>query len=72
MYIGEGEALVRETFRRARLTAPSIVLLDEVDSIAGLYFPLLLHDSVSRYSLHDRTSAWFSSCKHSRRSSRPL
>lgn len=38
MYVGEGEALVRETFRRARLSAPSIILLDEVDSIAGLGF----------------------------------
>lgn len=35
MYVGEGEAIVRETFQRARLSAPAIILLDEVDSIAG-------------------------------------
>ena len=35
MYSGEGEAIVKETFRRARMSAPSIVLLDEVDAMAG-------------------------------------
>lgn len=38
MYVGEGEAIVRETFRRARLSAPAIILLDEVDSIAGIEY----------------------------------
>ncbi|KAL4433563.1 hypothetical protein ABPG75_000004 [Micractinium tetrahymenae] len=35
MYVGEGEALLRETFRRARLVAPSIVFFDELDSLVG-------------------------------------
>ncbi|PRW20672.1 cell division control 48-like protein B [Chlorella sorokiniana] len=35
MYVGEGEAILRETFRRARLAAPSIVFLDELDSLVG-------------------------------------
>ncbi|WOL14259.1 cell division control protein [Canna indica] len=32
-YVGEGEALLRRTFQKARLAAPSIILLDEVDGI---------------------------------------
>ncbi|PSC74873.1 cell division control 48-like protein B [Micractinium conductrix] len=35
MYVGEGEALLRETFRRARLTSPSILFFDELDSLVG-------------------------------------
>jgi ATP-dependent 26S proteasome regulatory subunit len=35
MYIGEGEAMLRDVFARARLASPSIVLLDEVDAVAG-------------------------------------
>lgn len=34
MYVGEGEALLRNTFRRARLSAPSIVFFDEADVVA--------------------------------------
>ncbi|XP_015895161.1 cell division control protein 48 homolog B isoform X1 [Ziziphus jujuba] len=34
MYVGEGEALLRNTFHRARLAAPSIVFFDEVDVVA--------------------------------------
>ncbi|KAJ7529964.1 hypothetical protein O6H91_15G072500 [Diphasiastrum complanatum] len=34
MYVGEGEALLREIFRRARLTTPSIIFFDEADAIA--------------------------------------
>ena len=33
-WVGESEKAIREIFRRARLTAPSIIFLDEVDSIA--------------------------------------
>ncbi|KAJ1701580.1 hypothetical protein LUZ63_001359 [Rhynchospora breviuscula] len=33
-YVGEGEALLRRTFQKARLTAPSIVFFDEADAIA--------------------------------------
>ncbi|XP_010523496.1 PREDICTED: cell division control protein 48 homolog B isoform X2 [Tarenaya hassleriana] len=35
MYVGEGEALLRNTFRRARLASPSIILFDEADVVAG-------------------------------------
>ncbi|KAL3830612.1 hypothetical protein ACJIZ3_019414 [Penstemon smallii] len=35
MYVGEGEHLLRETFRKARLAAPSIIFFDEVDSVAA-------------------------------------
>jgi len=35
MYVGEGEALLRDTFRRARLSAPSIIFFDEADAIAA-------------------------------------
>ncbi|KAJ1433086.1 P-loop containing nucleoside triphosphate hydrolase [Sesbania bispinosa] len=35
MYVGEGEALLRRTFQRARLAAPSIIFFDEADVVAG-------------------------------------
>lgn len=35
MYVGEGEALLRTTFQRARLVAPSIIFFDEADVVAG-------------------------------------
>ncbi|XP_050230454.1 cell division control protein 48 homolog B-like [Mercurialis annua] len=35
MYVGEGEALLRNTFQRARLAAPSIIFFDEVDGVAA-------------------------------------
>ncbi|KAK6921897.1 AAA ATPase, AAA+ lid domain [Dillenia turbinata] len=35
MYVGEGEALLRNTFQRARLAAPSIIFFDEADVIAA-------------------------------------
>ncbi|KAI5678885.1 hypothetical protein M9H77_09835 [Catharanthus roseus] len=34
-YVGEGEALLRNTFRRARLAAPSIIFFDEADVVAA-------------------------------------
>jgi ATP-dependent 26S proteasome regulatory subunit len=36
MYIGEGEAMLRDVFQRARLAAPSIIFLDEIDALAGV------------------------------------
>ncbi|KAF1863795.1 hypothetical protein Lal_00030903 [Lupinus albus] len=35
MYVGEGEALLRNTFQRARLAAPSIIFFDEADVVAS-------------------------------------
>ncbi|KAG7975207.1 hypothetical protein I3843_06G086800 [Carya illinoinensis] len=35
MYVGEGEALLRNIFQRARLAAPSIIFFDEADVIAA-------------------------------------
>ena len=35
MYVGEGEALLRSAFQRARQAAPSIVFLDELDALVG-------------------------------------
>ncbi|XP_047322012.1 cell division control protein 48 homolog B [Impatiens glandulifera] len=35
MYVGEGEALLRNTFRRARLASPSIIFFDEADVVAA-------------------------------------
>ncbi|KAG0492716.1 hypothetical protein HPP92_005851 [Vanilla planifolia] len=33
-YVGEGEALLRRTFQKARLAAPSVLFFDEADAIA--------------------------------------
>ena len=35
MYVGEGEALLRDAFQHARLTAPAIIFIDEIDAIVG-------------------------------------
>ncbi|CAI5461680.1 unnamed protein product [Closterium sp. Yama58-4] len=35
MYVGEGEAMLKETFRLARMAAPSVVFVDEVDVVGG-------------------------------------
>ena len=35
MYVGEGEALLRSAFQRARQAAPAIVFLDELDALVG-------------------------------------
>ena len=35
MFVGEGEAELREAFRKARLTAPSIIFVDELDMLVG-------------------------------------
>ena len=40
MYVGEGEALLRDAFQRARLTAPAIIFLDEIDAIVGALLSL--------------------------------
>ncbi|PIA54240.1 hypothetical protein AQUCO_00900649v1 [Aquilegia coerulea] len=35
MYVGEGELLLRRTFQRARLAAPSIIFFDEADVVGS-------------------------------------
>lgn len=35
MYVGEGEASVREAFEQARAVAPSVIFIDEVDSVGA-------------------------------------
>ena len=35
MYLGEGEEWLRVSFAKARLTAPTIIFLDEIDAIGG-------------------------------------
>ncbi|XP_004493364.1 cell division control protein 48 homolog B [Cicer arietinum] len=35
MYVGEGEGLLRNTFRKARLAGKSIIFFDEADVVAG-------------------------------------
>ena len=37
MYIGEGEAALRDAFQRARLSAPAIIFIDEIDAIVGVF-----------------------------------
>ena len=34
-YVGEGEAVLRAAFSTARCTAPSIIFIDELDTLAG-------------------------------------
>lgn len=48
MYVGEGEVLLRNTFQRARLAAPSIIFFDEADVVAAkrLVFYIYLMGSV--------------------------
>lgn len=35
MFVGEGEAELREAFRKARLAAPAIIFVDELDMLVG-------------------------------------
>lgn len=41
-YLGEGPRMVRDIFRMAREHAPSIIFIDEIDSIGLLLLLLLL------------------------------
>ncbi|KAF9900729.1 hypothetical protein EC991_006949 [Linnemannia zychae] len=34
-YVGDSEKMIRETFHQARLSAPSIIFFDEIDTIVG-------------------------------------
>ena len=35
MYVGEGESMLRDAFKRARMAAPSIIFIDELDMLVG-------------------------------------
>ncbi len=57
MYVGEGEALLRATFRRARLATPAILFLDEVDALAGI--PPVASITNNRYQQHYQGTSEF-------------
>lgn len=52
MYVGEGEALLRGAFQRARLASPSILFLDEIDALVGVHFTVSQIIYVGMFSLH--------------------
>ena len=39
-FYGESEARLREIFKEAREKAPSIIFVDEIDSVLSLDFPM--------------------------------
>ena len=41
MYVGEGEGILRTAFQRSRMTAPSILFIDEIDAIVGASLELI-------------------------------
>lgn len=41
MYVGEGESIIRDIFKKARLMSPSFIFLDEVDTIGSTFFLIL-------------------------------
>ena len=65
MYVGEGEVLLRNTFQRARLAAPSIIFFDEADVIATkrLVFSIYLMGSVFCHFFIGK-SIFFILCPH--------
>ncbi|KAL6332513.1 hypothetical protein AAG906_008550 [Vitis piasezkii] len=48
MYVGEGEVLLRNTFQRARLAAPSIIFFDEADVVAAKRLGILVLAATNR------------------------
>ena len=47
-YIGEGARMVRELFIMARQHAPSIIFMDEIDSIGGQRIEGSRGDSIAK------------------------
>ncbi len=61
-YLGEGARMVRDVFRMARENAPSIIFIDEIDSIATKYPGLTPDASTRRQAQTAKCSACSSSC----------
>jgi 26S proteasome regulatory subunit T3 len=61
-YLGEGPRMVRDVFKMAKENSPSIVFIDEVDSIATKYFLFYLDVLTLRPELTEKCRECSSSC----------
>lgn len=61
-YLGEGPRMVRDVFKMAKENSPSIVFIDEVDSIATKYFPFYLDVLMLRPEQTEKCRECSSSC----------
>ena len=71
MYVGEGEALLRNTFQRARLAAPCIIFFDEADVVACKRFCLSLSLLTLAFTFIDSLTKFISVCRCSRGEEKP-
>jgi Mg-chelatase subunit ChlI len=61
-YLGEGPRMVRDVFKMAKENSPSIVFIDEVDSIATKYFLFYLDVLTLRPEQTEKCRECSSSC----------
>ena len=61
-YLGEGPRMVRDVFKLAKENSPSIVFIDEVDSIATKYSMSYLDVSMHKQEQIERCREYLSSC----------